>query len=253
MFAQIEATSPNINPGFYTRYGSLQAAPYFILGTEALSVIWCNQSFPGSILKSDNSDYQDHYTFLFFSPPEFPAAIRPLFQQRAIRNSKVEGESPLGNSYSNTSWRFTTFPVLIRSAWILKKNALKLNAFKRNEFRLCGWLPRKQPNSRWKRILGFFEPNIWHPVAGWLTTKGLRRSGTAGRTCLNCVTDGEHGRTACASLLCGGGVASRTYWVVASCYRLLGLHCLITHAEWIRIGGVNWRQTNESRQGWTCY
>lgn len=51
MFTQIGATSLNINPGFYTSYGSLRAAPFFIQRSKALSVIWRSHSFSLSFLE----------------------------------------------------------------------------------------------------------------------------------------------------------------------------------------------------------
>lgn len=170
-------------------------------GAKALSVIWCNQSFPRSILKSDNSDYPDHYTFLFSSPTWFPAAIMALFQQHTIQNSKVQEISPLANAYTNKNWRFNTFKVLISLAWIEKCWKTKCLWF--------GWLLQMQPQQP-KKNLALFKPNIWHPGARWLTTKVLRHCSTAGRTCLKCVTDGEHDKTACASLLFAGVFPGRT-------------------------------------------
>lgn len=195
MFAQIEATSPNINPGFYTRYGSLQAAPSFIPGTKALSVIWCNQSFPRSILKSDNSDYQDHYIFLFFSSTGFPPALTPLFRQRTVQNSKGEEKNHhqeihiLINLRDSTLFNFSLGRIYI--------NAWKLNVIKAKEFRLCGWLPRMQPNSH--RKMWHFPNQIFNTqvqdgerwecrdAAGW---QGARVSSVWLMSC-------EHDKTAC--------------------------------------------------------
>lgn len=64
MFAQIGATSLNINPGFYTSYGSLRAAPFFTHWSKALSVIWRTLSFSLNFLGSDNGDYPRHLTLL---------------------------------------------------------------------------------------------------------------------------------------------------------------------------------------------
>lgn len=80
----------------------------------------------------------------------------------------------------------------------------------------------------------------------------LRHRGSAGGTCLQCVTDGEHDKTACTSLPLGGVFPGRTE-LKPQCCRPTGLYCLITHAEWTQTGCVHEQQTNESPLDWTCY
>lgn len=97
-----------------------------------------------------------------------------------------------------------------------------------------------------------FPTKVWHPGARWLTLKVLRHRGSAGCTCLKCVTDGEHDKTACTSLPLGGVFPGRTE-LEPECCRLTGLYCLITHAEWTQTGCVHEQQKNESPLDWTCY